>query len=273
MALAGVLVIGAHPDDADFHAGGTAALWVQHQIPVTFVSMTDGAAGHQTLSGGPLAQRRRAEAEAAGKLLGIDYLILDYPDGGLEPTREARRAILRLIRERAPRLVLTHRPNDYHPDHRYTAQIVQDAAYLVAVPALEPAVPALSQNPIFGYTSDSFTRPYPFAPDVVVAVDSVREMIADLLHCHESQVYEWLPWIGGFADQVPADALERRKIVWELYGRGHAAIAERFRDHLARAYGPEQAARVRFAEAFEISEYGAPLTDAARRELFPFLPR
>lgn len=270
--MAKVLVIGAHPDDADFKAGGTASLWKRHGVEVVFVSVTDGSAGHQAGHGPRLAERRRAEAAAAGAVLGIRYLVLDHPDGRLLPTLEARLDILRLIRREQPDLVLTHRPNDYHPDHRYTAQLVADAAYIVTVPAVAEDVPPLTGNPVFGYLSDEFTKPCPFAPDVVVDVDSEVDAVVRMLDCHVSQVYEWLPFNMGFLDRVSPDPDERRRALWSLFGAGHARVAERFRPELARTYGTERGATIQAAEAFEISEYGSPLTAERRRALFPFLP-
>src|SRR5436853_4648872 len=158
------------------------------------VRLTNGDAGHQTLRGPELARRRRAEAAAAGAVIGAGYDVFDNPDGELLPTLDNRRSLIRLIRSFQPDLVLTHRPNDYHPDHRYTSQLVQDAAYMVTVPPVVPEVPHLSGNPVIAYLSDEFEKPYPFRPAVAVAVDSVIEWITDMLHCHISQFYEWLPY-------------------------------------------------------------------------------
>src|SRR5262245_31610505 len=174
-----LLIIGAHPDDADFHAGGTAALYRAAGHVVKMVSMTNGDAGHQTLRGQPLAQRRRAEAAAAGAVIGARYGVLDNHDGELLPTLDNRFQVIRLIRTFRPDLVLTHRPNDYHPDHRYTSQLVQDAAYMVTVPAIVPETPHLPANPVIAYLPDDFQKPYPFQPAVVVDTGPVIERIVD----------------------------------------------------------------------------------------------
>ncbi len=135
-----LLVIGAHPDDADIGAGGLAVIFRRLGHVVKFVSVTNGAVGHHQMSGQPLVARRRAEAQAAGEIIGAEYEVWDYPDGQLLPTLEARKQVIRLIRQFSPDLLLTHRPNDYHPDHRYTSQLVQDAAYLVTVPNICPGL-------------------------------------------------------------------------------------------------------------------------------------
>ncbi len=267
-----VLAIGAHPDDCDIGAGGVAALYARRGHEVHFVAMTNGDAGHQNMAGAPLARRRQAEAQAAAAVIGIEYLVLDNHDGELESSLANRRAVIRLIREIRPDLILTHRLNDYHPDHRYTAQLVQDAAYMVAVPNVVGLSPRLPANPVICTMSDSFQRPYPFTPDVAVSVDDVLDVKMQMLHQHTSQFYEWLPFIDGTLEEVPAGEADRLDWLREVWSPRYAAIANRHRDLLITQYGPERGMQIRHAEAFEVSEYGAPLTPEGRRRLWPFLP-
>src|SRR6266542_3725163 len=138
-----IIMIGAHPDDCDEDGGGTAALFAQMGYAVKFVSVTNGDAGHQTLKGKELAKRRFAETQESRKRLGVTYDVLDNHDGQLLPTLDVRLAIIRKIREWNADVVIAPRPNDYHPDHRYTGVLVQDAAYMVSVPNIAPDVPAL----------------------------------------------------------------------------------------------------------------------------------
>ena len=267
-----LLVIGAHPDDADYSAGGTAALYRHHGHVVRLISMTNGDAGHHAEPGPALAARRRKEAAAAGAVIGATYDTFDNHDGELLPTLELRHQVIRLLRTFKPDLVLTHRPNDYHPDHRYTSQLVQDAAYMVTVPAIVPEAPHLPANPAIAYLPDDFQKPYPLQPAIAVAVDDVIEQIVSMLHCHTSQFYEWLPYNTGTEKAVPAREPERK--TW-LGGQVRDRLrkqAQRFRSLLIANYGPERGGRVEFAEAFEPCEYGAPLDQAARRRLFPFVP-
>jgi LmbE family N-acetylglucosaminyl deacetylase len=218
-----------------------------------------------------LAQRRRAEAAAAGAVIGATYDLLDNHDGELLPTLGNRCSVIRLIRAFHPDLVLTHRPNDYHPDHRYTSQLVQDAAYMVTVPAIVPDTPHLARNPVIAYLPDDFQKPYPFRPSVVVDVGAVLEQIVAMLHCHQSQFYEWLPYNVGCLDQVPADDTARRDwLAADLRARLRRR-ADLYRDLVHSTYGPERGTRVEYLEAFEGCEYGAPLDEAARRRLFPFV--
>jgi LmbE family N-acetylglucosaminyl deacetylase len=267
-----ILALGAHPDDADLKAGGCASLWAKAGHRVKFVSVTDGGAGHQTMRRPALSDRRRAEARAAGAVIGVEYDVLERPDGELLPTLAARLELIRLIRSFVPDLILTHRPNDYHPDHRYTSILVQDAAYMVTVPAICPDVPHLERNPVIAYFSDDFKKPAPFQPDVVVDIGGEVDRIVDMCHQHVSQFYEWLPFNGGYLDQVPAGDAERRAWLGERVRKRLRPLADRCRTKLVESYGAVKGSKIEFVEAFEASEYGAPLDAAARQRLFPFVP-
>jgi len=151
-----VIVFGAHPDDCEIRAGGTAQLWARHGAKVQFVSMTNGDIGHWAMAGGPLAQRRAQEVLAADRLLGAESKVLDIHDGELMPNLENRKTMTRLIRNWRADIVIAHRPNDYHPDHRYTGVLMQDSAFMVAVPFFCPDTPPLKRNPVFLYSYDRF---------------------------------------------------------------------------------------------------------------------
>jgi LmbE family N-acetylglucosaminyl deacetylase len=265
-----VLAFGAHPDDCDLKVGGMAIRYACLGHAVRFVSVTNGDSGHHEMGGGPLAKRRYAEAQRAAAIAGVEYQVLDIHNGQLVPSLENRWLLVRIIREFEPDLVITHRPNDYHPDHRYTSQLVQDAAYTVTVPNVVALTPHLMRNPVIAYMSDSFQKPAPFAPDVAVSIDEVWETKLDMLNCHESQFYEWLPYNQGILDQVPQDATARRTWLGEQRGASSARLADRCRDLLCKLYGAERGAAIRYAEAFEICEYGSPLTEERLPVLFPF---
>ena len=168
-----VIAFGAHPDDCDIRASGTAALFAAAGHAVKFVSVTNGDVGHQTMQRAALAERRLGEARESARRLGIEYEVLNNHDGELLPTLEVRKQVIRAIRQWNADIVLAPRPNDYHPDHRYTGVLVQDAAYMVVVPHMVPEVPALRKNPVFLYYEDGFQRPNPFRPDIAVAIDDV----------------------------------------------------------------------------------------------------
>jgi LmbE family N-acetylglucosaminyl deacetylase len=265
-----VIAFGAHPDDCDLGAGGLAGKYVRHGDKVKFVSLTNGDAGHQTLRGDELAKRRRAEAEEAGRRMGIEYEVLDNHDGKLLPSLDVREQVIREIRQWKADVVIAPRPNDYHPDHRYTGVLVQDASYMVIVPDLVTDTPPLARNPVFLYYSDRFTRPQPFRADIVVSIDDVFEKKINMLDAHVSQFYEWLPWTEGKFEQVPKDPAERKKWLAEqtLAGR---KTQPGWRQALEKRYG-EQAAAVQHAEGFEITEYGRQPSEEEIRKLFPFFP-
>jgi LmbE family N-acetylglucosaminyl deacetylase len=263
-----VIAFGAHPDDCDIRAAGTAAKFAQLGHAVKFVSVTNGDAGHQTEGGGALAKRRRLEAKESARRLGIEYEVLDNHDGELLPTLDVRQQVIRRIRQWNADIVLAPRPNDYHPDHRYTGVLVQDAAYMVVVPNVCPDTPPLRKNPVFLYFEDRFQRPQPFRPDVAIDIDDVFSKKIDALDSHGSQFYEWLPWVDGRLEQVPKDPAVRKK--WLANERG-PAISEAVRTTLKKWYGPEKAAQVKHAEAFEICEYGRQPKDDDLRKLFPML--
>jgi LmbE family N-acetylglucosaminyl deacetylase len=263
-----IIVFGAHPDDCDQRAGGTAILWAAKGHAVKFVSLTNGDAGHQSQGGGALAVRRRAEAQEAGRRFGIaEYEVLDNHDGELLPTLQVREQVIRRIRQWKADLVLAPRPNDYHPDHRYTGVVVQDAAYMVVVPNVCPDTPPLRSNPVFMYVQDGFQRPNPFRPDVAVAIDSVIDRKISALDAHVSQMYEWLPWVGGELESVPPDPAGR--VAWLRRQRSDLPITDAVREALRKRYGPKADA-VKDVEAFEVCEYGRRPSEADLRRLFPF---
>jgi len=267
-----ILGIGAHPDDCEFKAGGVGALYRQLGHSVCFVSVTNGESGHQTLYGERLAAIRREEAAAAAGVVGLDYEVLDFRDGHLEPTLEARLEIIRLIRRHEPDLIITHRPNDYHPDHRNTSQLVCDASYMVTVPAMAPDTPALAKDPVIVYMSDEFTRPYPFSPSIVVDIEPVLESVIDMLACHRSQFFDFLPFSFGRADRLPDDPEGQIQFLRDWYIEIFEPLADRYRDLVIATYGESRGRDVKYVEAFEPCEYGSPLTQENVKRLFPFLP-
>jgi LmbE family N-acetylglucosaminyl deacetylase len=265
-----IIAFGAHPDDCDIRAGGTAAKWVAAGHRVRFVSVTSGDAGHHLQGGGVLAARRRAEAQEAGRRAGIDYIVLDNHDGELLPDLKVREQIIRLIRHWKADIVLGPRPNDYHPDHRYTGILLQDAAFMVTVPNVTPDTPALRRNPVFLYFEDGFQKPAPFEPDVAVSIDETFPKKIEMLDAHVSQMYEWLPWHAGRLDDVPKDVAARK--AWLATQRG-GRISPAVRAALVARYGADAGAAVKYAEAFELCEYGRRPDAREIERLFPFFRR
>lgn len=270
-----ILVFGAHPDDAEFKAGGVAAMWAAQGHHAKLVSVTNGDLGHYTLSGGALAQRRKAEVEKAAKILGTQTEVLDIHDGELMPTLENRKRMVRLIREWRADIVMGHRPYDYNPDHRYVGVLAQDAACMVTAPFYDLHTPAVEPNPVFLYLSDRFQKPYPFRPDIVVSIDGVFQKKIDAVDALASQVYETVYGVDAKTrkrqpDEIPRDPAGRRAWAEKAHGARYAAVAEQYRNQLIKRYGAARGKAVRYAEAFEICEYGRQPEEAEIRKLFPF---
>ena len=272
-----IICFGAHPDDAELRAGGSALLWGAQGCKVALVSVTNGDVGHWREAGGPLAKRRYDEAQQAAKILGTTTSVWDIHDGELEVNLENRRKFIRAIRQWEADLVIAHRPNDYHPDHRYTGMLMQDSAFMVGVPHLCPDVEPLKKSPVFMYSYDAFQNP-PFRVDVAVALDEVIEKKLDALMTMESQFVE-----GGAlghldsrtASTDPKVLDELRKAARERFRKRFADLADVAREKLIELYGQEVGSKVKYAEAFELCEYGRPggkkLTAEEIRFLFPFI--
>ncbi len=227
------------------------------------------------MAGGPLARRRTAESGEVAKRLGVESEVLDIHDGELMPTLENRRKITKQIREWNADIVIAHRPWDYHPDHRYVGVLVQDAAFMVTVPFFMPNIPPLKKNPVFLYSSDRFQKPYPFEADIAVDIDSVFKKKVNALTALVSQTYEGgaLGSAEQMAEAPPESKPELRRQWLQQRWEGRASSeAKQHRGALVRWYGEAAADKVKYAEAFEICEYGRQPNDDEVRELFPMLP-
>lgn len=262
-----LLVLGAHPDDAEVFAGGLVVRHCQAGSSVRIVSVTDGRSGHYSIPPDELVAIRRQEAQAAGEHVGAEYVTLDFPDGALEPTLEVRAALIREIREFRPDLVITHRLNDYHPDHRAVGTAVQDASYMVTVPHVCSDIPALNSDPVVAYMCDLFTRPNPMRVDVLLDVSHEFDLTVQMAGCHASQFFEWLPYHDGVLDRVPADKNERHEWLCQRFAEFHVARREHFKDAMVHHGLPLNAES--HIEVYEISEYARKLDAELKLKLFP----
>jgi LmbE family N-acetylglucosaminyl deacetylase len=263
-----VIAFGAHPDDADIKCGGIAAKFAAKGHMVKFVSVTNGDAGHCQMGGGELAKRRRLEAKEAARRLGIaEYEVLDNHDGELMPSLDVRKDIIRLIRDWKADIVLAPRPYDYHPDHRYTGILVQDAAFMVLIPMVVTDTPQLKKNPVFLYYEDDFKKPNPFSPDIAISIDDVWSKKIDAHEAEPSQFYEAQPQCWGGGIEVPKDPAARRKWLEQSRDKRPSPAVEQA---LIKWYGAAKAGQIHHAEAFELCEYGRHPSEAELKKLFPF---
>lgn len=264
-----IIAFGAHPDDCELDAGGVAALWAEEGHEVKFVSMTNGDVGHFRMAGGPLARRRQAEVQECADRFGIETEVLDIHDGELMPTLENRRKVVRLIREWKADIVLFHRPYDYHPDHRYVGELVQDASVMVMAKNFEPLTPVLEDNPIFMYMHDGFDHPYPLEPTIVVGFDEVAEKKWDCIEAMPSQFADAGSWQAATNPNVPEDPEERREYLLDGVKDRFASLADEYRDRLVELYGQEKGNAIEYAEVFQICQYGSSASVEELKELFP----
>ena len=278
-----ILCIGAHQDDNEFRVGGMAYKWAKAGHEVRFLSMLNGSGGHHIMTPEETSARRYKESQKVAKLLNITYDVWDIEDCTLVADLDMRWKTIKYIREFNPDLIIAHRTNDYHADHRASGQLVQDATYLLTVPHTCPDSPAMRFMPVVMYNEDAFKYP-PFEADYVFKLDDVIDIKLEIAHINESQVYEWLPYTHG--ETVPEGENERREWLKGInitedttdeeilsatrgYSVRFAKTAIRFRDKLIERYG-EEGKKIRYAEAFQLSEYGKKPTQEMIDELFNF---
>lgn len=278
-----ILMIGAHQDDNEFRCGGLAHKYVKMGYNVTFLSMCNGCGGHHILTPEETVATRAKESAKVAELLGITYDVWDNDDCSLVADLETRRRLIRYIRKINPDLIISHRPNDYHADHRAVGQLVQDASYMLIVPHECPDAPAMRKMPVIMYNEDHFKNP-DFSGDIVLDMDDENDTKLQIAKINVSQVFEWLPYTYG--EEVP----EGEEARWEYlkgmnitedttdeevmaakrgYAVRNAKTAARFRKELIERYGEERGKKIRYAEAFEVCEYGEKLTDELKEKFFP----
>jgi N-acetylglucosamine malate deacetylase 1 len=267
-----ILAFGAHPDDAELKAAGVASLWASQGHKVKLVAMTNGDVGHFEQAGGPLAKRRKAEVQECARIFGAESEVLDIHDGELMPTLENRRTVSRIIRNFQADIVMGHRPYDYHPDHRYTGVLLDDSAVVVGAPFFVPDTPPTPRNPVFMYYSDDFKHPYPFQADVVVSIDSVAEKKWACISAMPSQFGDADSWQARTRPDVPKTEPARSQFLLDMVKTRNEAVANQYRAQLIALYGEQRGKAVKYAEAFQLGQYGRQPTKAELTKMFPIAP-
>ncbi len=276
-----ILVLAAHPDDAEVYVAGLLCIYRSLGHEVKIISLTNGNAGHYEMDREELAKRRSKEGKVAAASIGATFEAWLHPDGELSPTIEIREQVIRELREYAPDLVLTHRFCDYHPDHRAVGQLVQDAAYLFSVPKIVPEVEVPSTSPIVAYMPDLFTRPYPLDPHVIVDITPFIDQAVRMLACHESQVFEWLPYNQKLMDTLPESYEGKLKWLRDIFDIRRKPFNDRYKKEIEAVYGEGCLTRsenpVELVEILELSEYSdsvlasGEMDPEVKKRLFPFL--
>jgi len=264
-----IIAFGAHPDDAELKVGGVAALWAAQGHKVKIVAMTNGDVGHFAVAGGPLAQRRKAEVAECARIFGIENEVLDIHDGELTPSLDNRKTIARLIRGWQADIVLGHRPYDYHPDHRYTGVLMDDSAVVVVAPFFVPDTPPTPRNPIYLYYSDDFQDPKPFTPTIVAGIDQAAEKKWGCISAMPSQFGDKDSWQARTQANIPTGDRERAAQLLEMVKKRNETVAEKYRDRLIALYGKEVGQKIKYAEAFQLSQYGRQVSVEELKAIFP----
>lgn len=197
------IFIYAHPDDIEFSAGGTAALWARNGCKVYYVVITDGNVGshEEGMTTDRLIETRRSEQRAAAELAGAkDCIFLGYHDGLLEATLELRKELVRLIRRFRPNVVVCGDPTNFfpsetrinHPDHRAAATSALDATFPAAeMPLLYPDLDAEGLKPHkvnFVYVSNPMNE-----ANCYIDTSETIDIKIEALRAHQSQLGDWDP--------------------------------------------------------------------------------
>lgn len=266
-----IIAFGAHPDDCEINAAGVFAKWAAAGHKVKCVSLANGDAGHFKMSGEALANRRAEEVKACAEILGIETIVLDNSDGELMPTLENRKTVVRLIREWQADIVMVHRRYDYMSDHRYSGVLIDDALTLVEAKFYTSDTSPLERSPVVLYYYDGFERPYPFTPDIIIGIDDVADTKWDCLRQMPSQFADADSWSWGRRTNIPEDLEKRMKIRLNELKERNVTQANQYRHLLISLYGEKQGNKFRYAEAFQLSQYGRQVTLEELKKLFPVL--
>jgi LmbE family N-acetylglucosaminyl deacetylase len=216
-----IMAIGAHPDDLEILCGGTLARFTEDGHQVTMCVATDGTAGHMEIKPPELGEIREQEARRAAAVIDADFIWMGFPDELIFNDRETRLAFVDAIRHARPDMIITHTPDDYHPDHRVVSSLVFDTSFMASLPNIETERPAhLLVPPLYYMDTVAGKR---FHPTEYVDVSEQLEIKRQMLGCHESQL-KWLQ------DHDDVDIIEFMEVVAHARGlQCGVAYAEGFR--------------------------------------------
>jgi LmbE family N-acetylglucosaminyl deacetylase len=259
-----VMVIFAHPDEGEIYTGGISALYTKMGYQVKFMSLTNGDAGHYSMKPADLAKMRYSEAMESKAILKLgDYEVLDYHDQYLKNTKEAQDKVIKSIQDWNADIVFTYYPaKGGHTDNMTAGYIVRDAA-----PRLQ-----MAKMPVFVYIRDYFTITFSYIPDFAVDIDKVWDTKLAACTVQRSQVMDAIPHSMGILDEVRANPEKQKQLIYDnTYP--FSSVTNINRPALEKWYGAEVASKIKYAEAFEIAEFGRQVDEVEMHTLFPMLPK
>lgn len=202
-----ILAIGAHPDDVELCCGGTLAKYAKQGHKVFTATTTNGNIGSATLPMEEIARIRKEEARRAAAIIGAEYICLDYDDEMLFEDKQARIAIIDLIRYCKADVIITHNPTDYNPDHELTSKLVRDVAVMIPIRKIETRSPACDTIPALVYMEPS--KGIGFIPTEYVDITAEMETKMEMLAQHESQV----SWMAANYGDVKGNFMDQYRIM------------------------------------------------------------
>jgi LmbE family N-acetylglucosaminyl deacetylase len=216
-----ILAVGAHPDDLEILCAGTLARYAQEGHQLVMCVATDGTAGHMVIKPPELARIREREARAAAEVIDAEFIWLGFPDELIFNDRETRLTFVDAIRQAKPDVIITHAPDDYHPDHRVVSSLVFDTSFIASLPNIETNQPAHSIVPPLYYMDTLAGKG--FHPTEYVDIGSTIDIKRQMLACHQSQL-KWLK------DHDNIDVIEFMEVVARTRGfQCNVLYAEGFR--------------------------------------------
>ncbi|MDI7274883.1 MAG: PIG-L family deacetylase [Anaerolineae bacterium] len=182
-ATGGIMVIGAHAGDAENMAGATVLKHTRAGHAATIVHMTLGEAGHPTLAPELYAEQRRREVQASAALMGARAVCLPYRDGELPVSDDVKLEACDLIRRQKPGVILTHWKGSFHKDHVATHEIVRDAIFYAALPAIRRELPPHSIHGL--YYPENWEDMEGWSADLYLDASDVWDEYLEVLRSHE----------------------------------------------------------------------------------------
>lgn len=233
-----ILAFGAHSDDMDFFCGGTLTRFSQEGNAVGICCLADGRTGGKAETPEKLAELRRREFLESASVIDAEAFWLGIEDGMVMDSLENRLALVEIIRSFQPDLLITHPPDDYHPDHVATSRLVMDASFLSRSTNIKTkSVRVTGVAPLLFCDSESGHN---FLPDEYVDVSEVWEKKAQMLNVHRSQYEGWVNPISG---QPENWVLARALVLSRFRGlQSNVLYAEAFK--VFRAHGRVRAFRL-----------------------------